>query len=57
MPNGGPTKEEIIFRIRTSGCKMLDGVKIEEMRRSQIIEILEKACCPELKKLYALCSK
>jgi len=57
MPHqiGGPSKEEIIMRVRCSGCKMLDGLKIEEMRRSQIISHLEKSCCPVLKKLYAEC--
>lgn len=52
---GGPTKEEIILRVRASGCKMLDGLPLEQMRRSQIIAHLEKACCPALKNLYAQC--
>lgn len=52
---GGPSKEEIILRVRASGCKMLEGVDLVTMRRSQIIERLEKACCPVLKKLYLEC--
>ena len=57
MPHqiGGPSKQEIIMRVRFSGCKMLEGINLEQMRRSQIIDHLEKSCCPALKKLYAEC--
>ena len=48
---GSFSKEELIVRIRASGCKMLNGLKLDEMRRSQIIEHLEKCKCPELKKI------
>ena len=57
MPHqiGGPSKEEILLRVKSSGCKMLNGLPLERMRRSEIIQHLEKCDCPELKKLYAEC--
>jgi hypothetical protein len=54
MKPGGISKEELIMRVKTSGCKMLKGLKLEEMRRSEIIEHLKKSCCPELRKLISL---
>ena len=48
---GSMTKEEIILRVKGSGCKMLEGLKLEEMRRSEILSHLRKSCCPELRKL------
>lgn len=48
---GSISKEEIILRVKGSGCKMLEGLKLEEMRRSEILAVLRKSCCPELRKI------
>jgi len=57
LPIGSLSKEELLVRIRASGCTMLNGLKLEEMRRSQILEHLQKCNCPELKKIISLHSK
>ena len=45
------SKEEIIFRVRGSGCKMLDRLDLEKMSRDEIILVLKKSCCRVYAKL------
>jgi hypothetical protein len=54
MPHhiGGISREELIMRIRASGCKMLERFNLEGLRRSEIIEHLKNCDCPTLKKIY-----
>jgi hypothetical protein len=47
-------REEIIFRVRGAGCKMLDRLDLETMSRSEIIRHLKKSCCKVYAKLVAL---
>lgn len=45
------TREEIIFRVRGSGCKMLDRLDLHQMSREEIISHLKKSCCKVYEKL------
>lgn len=45
------SKEEIVFRVRGSGCKMLDRLDLEVMTRKQVIAHLKKSCCGVYEKL------
>ena len=45
------TRNEIYHHIKRSGCRMLAGLKLNLMTKEQMIAHLEKAQCPELKKL------
>jgi hypothetical protein len=47
------SRNEIIFRVRGSGCKMLDRLDLEEMTRQEIIRHLKKSCCKVWAKLLA----
>lgn len=45
------TRDEIIFRVRGSGCKMLDRLDLEEMKKEEIVAVLKKSCCKVYEKL------
>ena len=45
------SKEEIVFRVRKSGCKMLDRLDLEIMSREEVIMHLKKSCCRIYEKL------
>lgn len=45
------SKEEIVMRVRKSGCKMLDRLDLEVMSREQVIKHLKKSCCRVYEKL------
>jgi hypothetical protein len=48
---GSISKEELIMRVRASGCKMLEKLNLDTMRRSQILAHLQECKCPSLKKI------
>lgn len=48
---GSISKEELVMRIRASGCKMLEKLNLDTMRRSEILTHLEQCKCPTLKKI------
>lgn len=39
------SRDEIIFRVRGSGCKMLDRLDLERMSKDEILSLLKKSCC------------
>lgn len=41
-------KEELIFRINGTGCKMLDEIDITNLTIKEICVHLKKSCCPAL---------
>jgi len=45
------TRDEIIFRVRGSGCKMLDRLDLEVMKKEDIVSLLKKSCCKVYEKL------
>jgi hypothetical protein len=42
-------KEELIFRVLGTGCKMLDDIDVKKMPYKDICIHLKKSCCPALK--------
>jgi hypothetical protein len=40
-----------MFKIRGSGCKMLDKIDMNKMNMNQICDHLEDSCCPALKEI------
>jgi len=50
-------KEELIFKVKGSGCKMLDGVELEKMNMSEICHHLKKSCCPALQDIIKQAEK
>jgi hypothetical protein len=44
-------KEELIFKIKGSGCKMLDNIDLHLMTIEQMCDYLERSCCPALKEI------
>lgn len=40
-----------MFKIKGSGCKMLDKADINKMNISQMCDYLEDSCCPALKEI------
>lgn len=45
------SKDEIVFRVKSYGCKMLDRLDLETMNRDEIIRHLKKSCCRVYEKL------
>jgi hypothetical protein len=45
------TRAELIFRIRGSGCKMLDAKEVQESSKEQLICLLKKSCCKVYERL------
>lgn len=45
------SKDEIIFRVRGSGCKMLDRLDLEMMSKEDIVKVLKKSCCKVYERL------
>lgn len=45
------SKDEIIMRVRGSGCKMLDRLDLWSMSLEEIKAHLEKSCCRVYEKL------
>lgn len=45
------SRDELIFRVKQAGCKMLDRLDIETMSRDDIINHLKKSCCKVWEKL------
>jgi hypothetical protein len=50
-------KEELIFKIKGSGCKMLDSVDFDTMNMAELCMHLKKSCCPALKELIKQAEK
>jgi hypothetical protein len=50
-------KEELIFKIKGTGCKMLDGVHFDSMNMEEVCRYLKKSCCPALKELIKQAEK
>lgn len=40
------SKNELIVRVRGSGCKMLNCLPLETMTRAQVVSHLKASCCP-----------
>ena len=38
-------KDELVFRVKAYGCKMLDRLDLETMTREQIVRHLKQSCC------------
>jgi hypothetical protein len=47
------SREEIIFRVKGSGCKMLNRLDLHQMSKEEIISHLKKSCCKVYEKLSA----
>ena len=45
------TRDELIFRVKGAGCKMLDRLDLEQMSKDDIIRHLKKSCCKVYEKL------
>ena len=45
------TKEQLIDVVEKAKCKMLNGLNLHSITKEDIVEHLEKSCCPVLKKL------
>jgi hypothetical protein len=45
------SKDELVFRVKGAGCKMLDRLDLEEMSKDEIITHLKKSCCKVYDKL------
>jgi hypothetical protein len=39
------SRTELIFRIRGSGCKMLDDPRVHNLSKEELICLLKKSCC------------
>jgi hypothetical protein len=39
------SKDELVFRVKAYGCKMLDRMDLEAMTREQVVRHLKKSCC------------
>jgi len=40
------SKNEMIVRVRGSGCKMLNTLPLERMTREEVVAHLKTSCCP-----------
>lgn len=40
------SRDELIFRIRGSGCKMLDIARVHTLSKAELLVLLKKSCCP-----------
>lgn len=45
------TRDELIFRVKGAGCKMLDRLDLEQMSKDDIVKYLKKSCCKVYDKL------
>lgn len=45
------SKDELVFRVKAYGCKMLDRLDLETMTYAQVIAHLKKSCCKVYEKL------
>jgi hypothetical protein len=45
------SKDELVFRVKAHGCKMLDRLDLEVMTRAEVIRHLKKSCCKVYEKL------
>lgn len=45
------SKDELVFRVKACGCKMLDRLDLEAMSRDDVIRHLKKSCCRVYEKL------
>jgi hypothetical protein len=43
------SKEELIFKVLGTGCKMLDEIDVKKLSINDICIHLKKSCCPALK--------
>jgi hypothetical protein len=43
------SKEELIFKVLGTGCKMLDDIDVKKLSINDICIHLKKSCCPALK--------
>lgn len=39
------SKDELVFRVKAYGCKMLDRLDLETMTREEVVKHLKKSCC------------
>ena len=45
------SKDELVFRVKAYGCKMLDRLDLETMSREQVVAHLKTSCCKVYEKL------
>ncbi len=45
------SKDELVFRVKAYGCKMLDRLDLETMSREDVVAHLKKSCCRVYEKL------
>jgi len=45
------TKEELVFKVLGTGCKMLDDIDVKKLSIKEICIHLKKSCCPALKEI------
>lgn len=45
------SKDELVFRVKACGCKMLDRLDLETMSREEVVKHLKKSCCKVYEKL------
>ena len=45
------SRDELIFRVKGAGCKMLDRLDLEQMSKEDIVKHLKKSCCKVYDKL------
>ena len=45
------SKDELVMRVKTHGCKMLDRLDLETMSRAEVVAHLKKSCCKVYEKL------
>jgi hypothetical protein len=45
------SKDELVFRVKAYGCKMLDRLDLETMSHEQVVAHLKQSCCKVYEKL------
>jgi len=45
------SKDELVFRVKSYGCKMLDRLDLETMTREEVVRHLKKSCCKVYEKM------
>jgi hypothetical protein len=46
-------KEELVFKVLGTGCKMLDDLDISKLTVKEICIHLKRSCCPALKAIIS----
>jgi hypothetical protein len=45
------SRDELLFRIRGSGCTMLDNPRVHDYSKQELIILLKKSCCKVYERL------